>query len=102
MIERFPAAIVRCRSVDDVVAALRFAREHELPLAVRGGGHNAAGLAVIDDGLVIDLSEMNAVAVDPERRMGRVGGGASWADFDAATQVHGLAATGGAISMTGV
>ena len=102
MIDRFPAAIVRCRTVEDVVSSLRFAREHELPLAVRGGGHNAAGLAVLDNGLVIDLSEMNAVVVDPERRIARAGGGATWADFDAATQAHGLAATGGAVSMTGV
>lgn len=102
MIDRYPDAIARCRSVDDVVAAVRFARRHDLPIAVRGGGHNAAGLAVIDDGLVIDLTEMNAVEVDAERRIARAGGGATWGDFDAATQRHGLAATGGAISMTGV
>lgn len=102
MIDRRPAAIARCRTVDEVVAAVRFAREHDIPIAVRGGGHNAAGLAIIDDGLVIDLSEMNAVEVDPERRIARAGGGATWGDFDAATQAHGLATTGGAISMTGV
>lgn len=102
MIDRRPAGVARCRSVDDVVAAVRFARAHDLPIAVRGGGHNAAGLAVIDDGLVIDLTEMNAVAVDAERRIARAGGGATWGDFDAATQEHGLATTGGAISMTGV
>jgi FAD/FMN-containing dehydrogenase len=102
MIDRYPAAIARCRTVDDVVAAALFAREHGLELAVRGGAHNAAGLAVIDDGLVIDLSEMNQVQVDAERRIARAGGGATWADFDAATQAHGLAATGGAISMTGI
>jgi FAD/FMN-containing dehydrogenase len=102
MIDRRPAAIARCGAVDDVVAAVRFAREHDIPVAIRGGGHNAAGLAVIDDGLVIDLSEMNAVEVDPERRIARAGGGATWGDFDAATQAHGLATTGGAISMTGV
>jgi FAD/FMN-containing dehydrogenase len=102
MIDRYPAAIARCRTVDDVVAAVRFAREHGLEIAVRGGGHNAAGLAVNDDGLVIDLAEMNQVDVDPERRIARAGGGATWADFDAATQAHGLVATGGAISMTGI
>ena len=73
-----------------------------LEIAVRGGGHNAAGLAVVDDGLVIDLTEMNQVQVDPERRIARAGGGATWGDFDAATQAHGLATTGGAISMTGI
>jgi FAD/FMN-containing dehydrogenase len=102
MIDQRPAAIARCASVDDVIAALRFARQHELPIGVRGGGHNAAGLAVLDNGLVIDLSPMNGVAVDPERRIARAGGGATWGDFDAATQAHGLAATGGAISTTGI
>jgi FAD/FMN-containing dehydrogenase len=102
MIDRRPAAIARCRSVEDVVAAVRFARDHGLPIAVRGGGHNAAGLAVHDDGLVIDLTEMNAVGIDPERRIARAGGGATWGDYDAATQAYGLASTGGAISMTGI
>ena len=102
MIDRRPAAIARARTTDDVVAAVRFAREHGLEIAVRGGGHNAAGLAVLDDGLVIDLTEMNLVQVDPERRTARAGGGATWGDFDAATQAHGLATTGGAISMTGI
>lgn len=102
MIDRRPAAIALCRTVEDVVAAVRFAGEHGVEVAVRGGGHNAAGLAVVDDGLVIDLSEMNRVEVDPERRIARAAGGATWADFDAATQAHGLATTGGAISMTGV
>ena len=102
MIDRFPAAIVRALSTSDVVAAVLFAREHGLPISVRGGGHNAAGLAVIDGGVVIDLSPMNAVEVDPEQRIARAGGGATWGDFDAATQAHGLASTGGAISMTGI
>jgi FAD/FMN-containing dehydrogenase len=102
MIDRRPAAIARVRTVDDVVEAVRFAREHGLPIAVRGGGHNAAGLAVVDDALVVDLTEMNQVQVDPERRTARAGGGATWGDFDAATQAHGLATTGGAISMTGI
>ena len=102
MIDRFPAAIVRALSTSDVVAAVLFAREHGLPISVRGGGHNAAGLAVIDGGVVIDLSPMNAVEVDSEQRIARAGGGATWGDFDAATQAHGLASTGGAISMTGI
>ncbi|MFN8679420.1 MAG: FAD-binding oxidoreductase [Thermomicrobiales bacterium] len=102
MIDRRPAAIARCQSVEDVQAAVNFAREQGLEIAIRGGGHNAAGLAVVDDGLVIDLTAMNAVEVDPAARVARVGGGATWGDFDAATQAHGLAATGGAISSTGV
>jgi len=102
MIDRRPAAIARARTTADVVAAVTFAREHGLEIAVRGGGHNAAGLAVVDDGLVIDLTEMNQVQVDPERRIARAGGGATWRDFDAATQAHGLATTGGMISMTGI
>jgi FAD/FMN-containing dehydrogenase len=102
MIDRRPAAIARVRTTEDVVAAVRFAREHELEVAVRGGGHSAAGLAVVDDGLVIDLTEMNQVQVDPERSAARAGGGATWRDFDAATQAHGLATTGGVISTTGV
>jgi FAD/FMN-containing dehydrogenase len=102
MIDRRPAGIVRPGSTAEVVAAVNFAREHGLEIAVRGGGHNAAGLAVVDGGLVIDLARMNQVAVDAERRIARAGGGATWGDFDAATQDHGLATTGGAISMTGV
>jgi FAD/FMN-containing dehydrogenase len=102
MIDRRPAAIARARTTEDVVAAVRFAREHELEVAVRGGGHSAAGLAVVDDGLVIDLTEMNQVQVDPERSAARAGGGATWRDFDATTQAHGLATTGGVISTTGV
>jgi FAD/FMN-containing dehydrogenase len=102
MIDRRPAAIARCQSVADVQAVVNFAREQGLEIAVRGGGHNAAGLAVVDDGLVIDLTVMNAVQVDPDQRLAHVGGGATWGDFDAATQEHGLAATGGAISSTGV
>jgi FAD/FMN-containing dehydrogenase len=102
MIDRRPAAILRCKSIADVQSAVRFAREHELPLAIRGGGHNAAGLATCDAGIVIDLSGMHDVVVDPARRVARAGGGATWGDFDRATAQHGLATTGGAISTTGV
>ncbi|MDQ3226294.1 MAG: FAD-binding oxidoreductase, partial [Chloroflexota bacterium] len=102
MIDRRPAAIARVQTVDDVVAAVGFARGHGLEIAVRAGGHNAAGLATVDDGLVIDLRGMNQVAVDPERRIARAGGGTIWKEFDVATQEHGLATTGGVISMTGI
>ncbi|AHG93663.1 FAD linked oxidase domain-containing protein (plasmid) [Gemmatirosa kalamazoonensis] len=102
MIDRRPALIVRCRDAQEVRAAVVAARARGLPVAVRGGGHNAAGLALCDDGLVIDLSQMRGVTVDPDARTARVEGGATWADVDAATQAHGLAVTGGAISTTGV
>ena len=102
MIDRRPACIARCRSVEDVQNAIRFARDNDLPLAVRGGGHNAAGLGVCDGGLVIDLGGMRDVLVDPAKRTARAGGGATWGDFDSATAVHGLATTGGLISTTGI
>ena len=102
MVDRSPAVIVRCSSTADVVAAVNHARDNGLVLAVRGGGHNAGGLALCDDGLVIDLSGMRAVTVDPDRRTARAQGGALWRDFDAATHPHGLATTGGLISTTGV
>ena len=102
MIDRSPAMIVRCASTADVVAAINFAREQGLVLSVRGGGHNVGGFAVCDDGLVVDLSSMCAVTVDPARRIASAQGGALWKDVDAATHVHGLATTGGLISSTGV
>src|SRR5512132_1213514 len=101
-IDRHPACIARCMGVADVVAAVRFARDHDLEIAVRGGGHNVAGTAVCDDGVVIDLSAMRAVWIDPAGRTARVQGGALWADVDHETQVHGLATTGGIVSHTGV
>src|SRR5687768_5406055 len=101
-IDRRPACIARCAGVADVVAAVRFARDHGLEVAVRGGGHNVAGTAVCDDGIVIDLSELRAVWVDPASRTARVQGGALWGDVDRETQVHGLATTGGIVSHTGV
>lgn len=102
MIDRRPALIARCRGVEDVQNAIRFARDNDLPLAIRGGGHNAAGLGVCDDGLVIDLGGMRDVVVDPATRTARAGGGATWGEFDAATTAHGLATTGGAVSTTGI
>jgi FAD/FMN-containing dehydrogenase len=101
-VDRRPIAIARCRSTADVVAALAVAREQGLPVAVRGGGHNVAGHAVGDGSLVVELSGLGAVDVDPEARLARAGGGALWRTFDAATQVHGLAAPGGTFSTTGV
>ena len=102
MIDRRPACIARCRKTTDVQDAIRFARENSLPIAIRGGGHNAAGLGVVDDGVVIDLSGMRDVSVNVAKRTARAGGGATWAAFDRATAEHGLATTGGAISSTGI
>jgi FAD/FMN-containing dehydrogenase len=102
MIDRRPAAIARCADADDVAVAIRFAAEHELVLAVRGGGHNVAGTAVVDDGIVVDLSEMRSVRVDGSRRSVHVQGGATWADVDGVTAPLGLAAPGGVVSETGV
>jgi FAD/FMN-containing dehydrogenase len=102
MIDRRPTAIARCRGVADVMRAVRFAVAQGLPVAVRGGGHNVAGHAVCDSGIMIDLSEMRAVHVDPVRRIAVVEGGATWADVDRETQAFGLATPGGLISETGV
>lgn len=102
MIDKRPAAIVRPRGVADVVAAVRFAREASMEIAVRGGGHNVAGNALSDGGIVIDLAEMRAVHVDPDARRAVVQGGATLADYDRETQQFGLASTMGMISMTGV
>lgn len=101
-IERRPAVIVRCRSTADVVAAVGFGREEGLEIAVRGGGHGISGNAVCDDGLMIDLSAMRSVIVDPGRRRAVVGPGASLAELDAATQEHGLAVPAGTVSHTGI
>ncbi len=102
MIDKRPALIVRCREVADVIQSVTFAREHELVVAVRGGGHNVAGFATCDDGLVIDLSEMKGIRVNVERRTVRAEGGATWGDLDRQTQVFGLATPGGAVSTTGI
>ena len=102
MIDKRPALIVRCASTSAVVRAVNFARENTLVLAVRGGGHNIAGSATCDDGIVIDLSRMKAVSVDTGTRRATVEGGATLADFDAAAQAHGLATPLGINSTTGV
>jgi FAD/FMN-containing dehydrogenase len=102
MIDRRPALIARCASADDVAAVVRFAGNHDLDLAVRGGGHNGAGLGTVDDGVVIDLSPLRDVQVDPDARTVRVGGGATWGEVDSATNEHGLATPSGIISTTGV
>ncbi|MGD9525821.1 FAD-binding oxidoreductase [Pseudonocardia sp.] len=101
-IERSPAAVARCTGTADVAAALAFARDRGLAVAVRGGGHSYSGASIPEDGLVIDLGPMNGVVVDPAARRARVGGGATLAELDAATQAHGLAVTGGTVSHTGV
>jgi len=102
MIDRRPALIARCAGTDDVVTALRFAREHGLLISVRGGGHNVTGNAVCDGGLMIDLSPMKSAHVDPRRRRMTAEPGLTWKDFDTATLRHGLATTGGIVSSTGV
>lgn len=102
MIDKKPAFIVRCAGVADVMNAVAFARDHQLVLSVRGGGHNVAGNAVCDGGLMIDLSLMKSVRVDPVTHTARAEGGATWCDFDHETQAFGLATTGGFIPSTGV
>jgi hypothetical protein len=102
MTDKRPAVIARCGGPKDVVRVIAFARAHELPLAVRGGGHNGGGLGSVDDGVVADLSLLRSVSVDAGARTVRVGGGATWAEVDAATHEHGLAVPCGVISTTGV
>jgi FAD/FMN-containing dehydrogenase len=97
-----PRMIARCHGTADVAAAVRFARDRDLEIAVRGGGHNVAGIATCDGGIVIDLAAMREVTVDPAQRTAMVQGGALWGDVDHATQAHGLATTGGIVSHTGV
>src|SRR6266849_301060 len=102
MIDRRPAAIARCATVTDAVSCVEFARTCDMTVAIRGGGHNVAGNAVCDGGLVIDLSLMKEIVVDAPRRRVRAGGGVVWGELDAATQQHGLATTGGLMSTTGI
>lgn len=102
MIDKRPALIARCVDVADVIAAVNFAREQEITLAVRGGGHNGPGLGTCEGGLVIDLSEMRGVHVDPAARTAHVEGGCTWGDVDHATHAFGLATPSRFISTTGV
>jgi len=102
MFERRPAAIARCLGTADVVDAVRFARAHDLELAVRGGGHSVAGNSVCDGGLMLDLSLMKGVHVDAGRRTVRAQAGVTWGEFNRETQLHGLATTGGVVSTTGI
>ena len=102
MIDRGPALIVRCAGVADVIGAVDYARKHDLLVSVRGGGHNVSGNAVCDDGLMIDLSPMKGIRVDPVGRTARAQAGLTWGEFDHETQVFGLACTGGQISSTGI
>jgi FAD/FMN-containing dehydrogenase len=101
-VDRRPAVIARGLDFGDIAAAIRYAREYHLPIAVRGGGHGVGGTATVDGGLVIDLSAMRSVYVDPAARRAWVGGGALWGDVDAATQANGLATVGGIVTHTGV
>src|SRR5437879_8853486 len=102
MIDKRPTVIVRPVNAGDVIAAVNFAREGELDLAIRGGAHSVPGFGTVDKGVVIDLSRMRGVRVNPETRTARAEGGATWGDFNAATNAFGLATTGGIISTTGV
>jgi FAD/FMN-containing dehydrogenase len=102
LIDRHPAAIARCVDANDVATALAFGRDRGLEVAVRGGGHNPAGHCAVDDGLVIDLSRMRDVRVDPENGIATCQGGATWLDFDTVAQAHGLVTPGGVVGSTGV
>jgi FAD/FMN-containing dehydrogenase len=102
LIDRKPALIVRCRTTNDVVAALALARRAQLEVSIRGGGHNVAGRAVTDGGVMIDLAEMKGIAIDPGRRTATAEGGVNWGELNDAAAEHGLAVTGGAVSGTGI
>ena len=102
MVDRHPALIARCANADDVVRALKYARDRGLPLSVYGGGHGIHGSAVCDDGICIDLRGMKAITVDAVARTVRAEGGVNWGEFDTATQAHGLAVTGGRNPTTGI
>jgi FAD/FMN-containing dehydrogenase len=102
LIDKHPRLIARCLNTADIVDAVKFAREEDLEISVKGGGHNPAGRSVTDGGLMIDLSFMKGIHVDPAARKVRAQGGVTWAEFNRATALHGLAVTGGAISSTGI
>jgi len=101
-IDKYPALIAQCSGTADVIDAVKFARKNDIEVSVRGGGHNVAGTALCDDGMMIDLSKMRGIDVDPTQKLARVEGGATWGDLDRETQVFGLAAPGGVVSTTGV
>ncbi|HWQ24208.1 MAG TPA: FAD-binding oxidoreductase [Gaiellaceae bacterium] len=102
LVDKRPALIARCRGTADVADAVRLAREEGLEVSVRGGGHNVAGRAVVEGGLMIDLAEMKGIHVDPDARTARAQGGCTWAELNREAALHGLAVTGGAISSTGI
>jgi FAD/FMN-containing dehydrogenase len=102
MIDRHPAVIARCTGVSDVIAAVNFARDNELVVAVRGGGHSVPGYAVCEGGIVVDLSPMKGIWVDPDTRTARAQAGVTWGEFDRETQQFGLATTGGRVTHTGI
>lgn len=102
MIDKRPALIIRCAGASDVIQAVNFAREHKLLVSVKGGGHNVAGNAVCNDGLMIDLSSMRSIRIDPVKRIARAEAGALWSDMDHEAQAFGLATTGGTVSHTGI
>src|SRR5512144_1336686 len=102
LVDKRPALIVRCHASEDVVAALALARRAGLEVSVRGGGHNVAGRAVTDGGVMIDLAEMKRIAIDPDRATATVEGGVIWAELNDAAARYGLAVTGGAVSGTGI
>src|SRR5579859_4214098 len=102
MIDRKPAVIARCAGAADVIAAVGFAREHDLPLSVKGGGHSASGASICEGGVMIDLTPMKSIRVDPDTQTARAEPGLTWGEFDAETQAFGLAMTGGQISHTGI
>src|SRR5262245_16502847 len=102
LVDKRPALIARCRDTADIVAAVNLARALRLEVAVRGGGHNVAGHATIDDGLMIDLSPMKGIRIDPTNRTAHAEGGVTWAEYNRETQAHGLANTGGVVSATGI
>ena len=102
LIDRKPALIVRCRTTNDVVATLAFARDAGLEVSIRGGGHNVAGRAVTDGGVMIDLAEMKGITIDPHRATATAEGGVVWAELNEASAEHGLAVTGGVVSTTGI
>lgn len=102
MVDKRPALIARCTTADDIAAAVRFARERDVAISIRGGGHNVAGLAVSDGGLMIDCSPMNSIMIDAATLTACAGPGVLWGEFDTATQEHGLATVGGVVSTTGI